>query len=231
MNVFAPSIREGWMTTIRFRIGAVFPPEDSVARFVCGLGIAVNDLTITNEQTTGEFARPDGGRAGISLHYMYVLCAHYREIAKFLVNALKDPQVGAFVGNLPAEARVDLEAVRRSFSPWNDSFVQSKLKPVRDVVFHYMDWTKSALADALLDAGNSESGIDVGDGTYAASRYDFADEVIRAAAVKDWGSTESQIGSVLQQLSELVLAFTRFGHAAVTTYLQTRKANDISVSL
>ena len=206
---------------IQFRIGTVFPPGNPVARFVCGVAIAMNDLTLTNEHAASEFARTDGGRNGISLHNLYRLCAHYREAAKFLDDALDDPRVSGFVGTLSTEAQADLAVLQASYSPWHGSFVESKLKPVRDAVFHYMDWTKSDLTDAMATAANVDSGIELGRGTYAENRYEFADEIVRAHAAKPWGSTEKEITRVLRQLTELVLAFTRFGHVAVTAYLKS----------
>jgi hypothetical protein len=207
---------------IEFQIGTVLPASDSVARFVCGLAMAVNDLTLTNEQTSREVARTDTNRPGISLHHMYRLCAHYREAAKFLSDALADPRIAAFAHALPKEAVADLAALEASCTPWVGSFVETKLKPVRDVVFHYIDWSKPDLADAMAVAHDAESGIDIGSGSYAESRYGFADEVVRAAATKSWGSTEQEIASVLRELTGLVLALTRFGHAAVTAYLESR---------
>ena len=196
---------------VSFRVGDVFPADDVVSPFLVGLCMAVNDLIWLTR-------RPETDGEGESLYRLYLTCSYYREAAKFLGEGLKQPDVSAFLNDLPAEDRARLEELRASFDPWEGSFAQRVLKPVRDIVFHYPGGSKiEALLRSLSD---SSSHIEMGAGTYEENRYGFADAVLARHVSETWGGSAAELSAGMDRVVELALALIYFAHQAVALRLR-----------
>jgi hypothetical protein len=205
---------------ISFRIGEVFAPSDPIARFVTGVCLIANDLTTLVEQIRNESSRCPKERSGVSLHLLYTLAARYREAAKFVQKGLEDTAVRRFVGQLSSEASENLSKIEASFTPWKGSFVEDKLKPLRDSVFHYPKWDEAELEQWLDDAAEIQSGIEIGRGRYRDIRFDYADEVASRPALRIWGATHAELGEVMQRLAQLTVAITYFASAAASSHVR-----------
>ena len=196
---------------VSFRVGDVFPADDVVSPFLVGLCMAVNDLIWLTR-------RPATDGEGESLYSLYLTCSYYREAAKLLGEGLKQPEVSAFLNDLPPEDRARLEELRASFDPWEGSFAQRVLKPVRDIVFHYPGGSKiEALLRSLSD---SNSYIEMGAGTYEENRYGFADAVLARYVSETWGGSAAELSAAMDRVVELALALIYFAHQAVALRLR-----------
>jgi len=202
----------------KFRIGDVFPAEDRVAQFLVGLCMAMNDVTLVFQQMDRLSDTPRAASRE-NTYYMYLACAYYREAAYFLELGLADGEVTAFLDGLSGHGKAELERVRASFSPWEGSYVATRLKPIRDVLFHYKPWALERIEPYLRRAAHDLSAIEMGGGRYVDHRYEFADAVFEEFVQEVWGHSEQDLTVVMKELVDLVLAFTHFVHEAVTLRL------------
>ncbi|MCZ0936606.1 MAG: hypothetical protein OXJ54_15715 [Gemmatimonadetes bacterium] len=195
-----------------FRFADVFPPEDAVSQFLVGLCMAINDVTLSIKL---QGALLEQGTEGESNYSLYLMCAYYREAAKFLDDWLEKEPVSAFLGDLSPEDHRRLDRLRKSFTPWSGSFVEKSVKPVRDVVFHYTTISSSTLRTRLERASDHRVDIEMGSGTYQESRYGFADEILATYIHEAWGASESQLKAIVERVADLALDLVYFAHAAV----------------
>ena len=206
------------MAGVNFRIGDVFPHEDVVSQFLTGLCMVVNDVTLTMRQMD-RIRDTREGQSGVNTYYLYLTCAYYREAAHFLELGLKNAEVTSFLADLSPDGRDHLKTVTDSFTPWNGSFVKDKLKPIRNVVFHYKPLSLDRMRPYLKSASGEESHIELGQGTYLETRYEFADAVFVKYVLDVWGRSESELRDIMKQVVTLVLALMYFAHEAVTARL------------
>lgn len=196
---------------VSFRVGDVFPADDVVSPFLVGLCMAVNDLMWL-------IRRPETDDEGESNYRLYLTCAYYREAAKFLGEGLKQAEVSAFLEDLSPEGHEYLEVLRESFDPWEGSFAQRALKPVRDNVFHYPH--RAEMQALLRRLSDSTSHIEMGTGTYVENRYGFADGVLARHVYEAWGGSVSEASGAMERVVELALALTYITHEAVALRLR-----------
>lgn len=206
------------MAGINFRIGDVFPHDDVVSQFLTGLCLVVNDVTLTMRQMD-QIRDTQQGQSGVHTYYLYLTCAYYREAAHFLELGLGNAEVASFLAKLSPDGRDQLETVKHSFTPWTGSFVKDKLKPIRDVVFHYRPLSLDHMRPYLESASNEESHIELGQGSYLETRYEFADAVFTKYVLDVWGRSKSELEDIMKQVMTLVLALVYFAHEAVTCRL------------
>ena len=213
---------------VRFRIGNVFPHDDAVSQFMTGLCIVVNDVTLMLRHMDRIEDSPEG-QSGVFTYYLYLTCAFLREAAHFLEKGLKDADVASFLDDLSDDGRVHLETVKDSFAPWQTSFVKQVLKPVRDVVFHYTPMSLDGIRPHLEGASDEISGIEMGEGTYLETRYEFADAVVAKYVLSVWGDSVPEAKDILERVGQLVLALTFFAHEAMKVWLERVDRDDIEV--
>jgi hypothetical protein len=201
-----------------FRIGDVLPADDLVAQFLTGLAIIINDVTLVAAHMVAIHDKPEGD-SGINTYYLYLTCAYYREAAKYLDEMIDVPEVAQFLARLSSEGTENLDALRDSFRPWPGSFVKMKLEPVRNLVFHYTPFRPKELVPHLAAASELESWIELGSGTYAETRYAFADEVLTNYVTAIWGNSVDELTELMERMRDLVLALTYFGHEVIALRL------------
>ena len=206
------------MAGIRFRIGDVFPHEDIVSQFLTGLCLAINDITMVMRNLSNTL-EPSEDRYNENLYNLYLLCAYYREAAHFLAKGLNILEVSAFLDDLSQESREKLETIKDSFTPWEGSFVKDKLKPIRDVVFHYTPMSLDRIRPHLESASNESSDIEMGDGTYQETRYKFADAVFVKYVLDQWGHSASEIRDIMVRIKDLSIDLLSVAHEAVDAQL------------
>ena len=204
-----------------FRVGDVFPADAVVSPFLVGLCMAVNDLMWLTR-------RPETDGDGESNYRLYLICAYYREAAKFLGEGLKQAEVSAFLKDLSPEGREYLEVVRESFDPWEGSFAERALKPVRDIVFHYP--RRSEMRALLRRLSDSNSHIEMGACTYMENRYGIADDVLATYVSDTWGGSVSELSAAMKRVVGLALALTYFAHEAVALRLRQVDSRALNVT-
>ncbi len=203
---------------VNFRIGDVFPPDDAVSQFLTGLCLIVNDVTLVMRHMHHITDTPEG-KSRVNTYHLYLTCAYYREAAHFLQMGLDNEEVEEFLRSLTPAGQDHLNTVRSSFTPWEGSFVQRKLKPIRDLVFHYKPLSLDLIAPHLGKASDDASSIEMGGGTYLDTRYEFADAVFEELVLDVWGRSVEELTAVLEEIARLVVALTRFAHEALALHL------------
>lgn len=198
-------------------MGDVFPADCTIARFLTRLCVVTNDLILNLENSSREQQRKGRERQGVSLYYLYTSCSHFREAVKVLDEDLSTPEVKAFVAELDSAAHTHLQSLLSSFTPWQGSFVETRLKPLRDLTFHYLP--RSDVEESLRQSSGLVTSIDLGTGTYADTRYAFADQVITTVAAVAFGRDEHQMEESLDTFAGHVRSYVFFTHKAVAHYL------------
>ena len=217
---------------VNFRIGDVFPHDDVLSQFVSGLCIVVNDITLTvrHMEAHGSWSRETpGDQPGVNLSYLYRLCAVYREAASFLGLSLKKPEVDSFLSDLSPEGCKQLEVVKESFTPPEGSFVEGKVRRVRNAASHYRDMSPGKMRPYLEGASDERSWIEVGEeGT--SIWYEFAAAVFKETLLKEVGQSEAELEDFMNRLAKLVLAFASFAREAVTMWLRSVDQDALEVT-
>ncbi len=122
---------------IRFKIGEAFPADDSCARLMVALAMATNDLLTVGplfEEALKAEGEADKGR---QIYFFRLMASHLREAVKVLDRAEKNPSFRILIEGLPEGVRKDLQELSKYYRPFNGSFAEKVLKPLRDTVFHY----------------------------------------------------------------------------------------------
>ena len=208
------------MVRLQFRIGDVFPHDNTVSQFLTGLCMAVNDLTQTMRHMEDHMGRRRGApedQPGLNLSYLYRLTTIYREAAALLGKSLDNRQVAVFLTNLSPEGHQHLEAVKASIASWEKSFVKNRVKPIRDAASHYKQMALSDMEPLLKAASDERSCLLLGAGT--GTWYEFASAVFKENLLNTVGRSEQELEDFMKELAELVLAFTSFAHEAITIWL------------
>ena len=203
---------------VNFRIGDVFPPDDAVSQFLTGLCLVVNDVMLVTRHMDRIYETPEG-RSRVNTYYLYLTCAYYREAAHFLQMGFDNEEVEEFLRLLTPAGQGHLNTVRSSFTPWEDSFVERNLKPIRDVVFHYKTLPLNVIGRLLGKASDDASSIEMGGGSYLEKRYEFADAVFEELVLDVWGRSVEELTAVLEETARLVFALTYFAHEALALHL------------
>ena len=97
--------------------------------------------------------------------------------------------------------------------------MERKLKPIRDVVFHYKPLSPDLIAPHLAKASDDASSIEMGGGAYLDTRYEFADAVFEELVLDVWGRSVEELTAVLEEMARLVFALTYFAHEALALHL------------
>lgn len=212
-----------------FAFDSVLRPEDGVARWVSVLGIALNDLLVANlllterENTQGE-----------NVYFFRLAASHLVELAEpkgLLTDGFSDfPEVQAFVDRLPDERNEDFDALRRQLASNEPDSLGTRLRAIRNRLFHYPHLHRSA-AEAgrlelqrALDALQGERGsISVVGRRVGGIRADFADEV----ALRILNIAEEELQGLVVEVRDAQLAFIRFAEAALHVYFDVVHADQL----
>jgi hypothetical protein len=153
--------------------------------------------------------------------FFYLGCSHYREAVKALEFDLKKPDVKGFVDRLDVETLKTLKELRSGHVPWQGSFVERRLYPLRNCVFHYFSDADGdvELMKALSEVALKDSGIRVG--SFMQTRFYFADEIMSVQAGRVLADKDGEEGlkEVITKLPGLIMNYLNFSHAAVEHYL------------
>lgn len=200
-------------------IGSPFPADDPQSALMIRLALISNDLRLTHKWML-EGPHSPGVAGEAQRLYCYALAiSQFREAAKAVVEGfpLSHPLITAL--NPPLQE--DYAAVRASCEPWEGSFAQTALKPVRDAIFHYTvvgmkdreRWTR-----ALHEVADEPCEIHEGPHDLE-HRWLFADEVRARLIVGCPGDEFSQFVADVQRLRELMTSLVRFCDGVVAEHL------------
>jgi predicted DNA binding CopG/RHH family protein len=212
-----------WVT---FAIGDVFPADSPLSAWIAGLSTIANDLLFVHEPLLSESEEAESAR----VYSFWLVCAQYREAARFIASGLKEASVISFNEQLDAEVNEMLEHLRRSFDPWEGSFVQTVAKPIRDRLFHYPNVGDPEWKGILSAHSNTRSGISFrGSRRVKDTRSLFADD-LRAALLSHYlGMSEAEMGESMAELASLVGLLARVSHQSLGAYLQSVPPKSVRV--
>jgi len=186
------SPEDQWAT---FRFGDAFPADSVIARWVAGMTLIANDLLQVN---LGVIEASDVvvDQSSEAVYLFWLACAHYREAAHFMQKGSELPEVQASIAQLPEQTREHWAAIQESFEPWEGSFVQGRLKPLRDDFFHYPKPTDQKWGGMLARVADRRSGVRVrGSEIVGNVRGVFADD-LRAELLSQYiGVTPDELGA------------------------------------
>jgi hypothetical protein len=205
----------------RFRMGAAFPADSPLARFIVAVAQAMNDTSLANEL----FVEAD--RDFTSTYFFNLASSHLYEAAETFRQAHKEwEEIRDFVASLEEEHQEDfarIMALADPDSPWPGK----RLNELRNSFFHYLRLDRAAteagrlpLQRSLAEVADEEGRVIVEDGgPLNGIRALFADEVLVVTVALDWedGEVESLIGS----FAEYQAALSRFAQGALGRYLRS----------
>jgi hypothetical protein len=208
---------------VRFTIGDVFPADSPLAVWVAGLAMIANDLLLVKEPLLpgpGEFE-------AARVHTFWLVCAQYREAARFVASGLDEPYVKRFNRGLDSEVQSLLRRVRASFDPWEGSFVQRVAKPIRDRLFHYPSVGARDWRDVLTAHASTPSGVEFrGSRRIRDTHAVFADDLRASLLAESLGLSSPEIAESMSELADLVGMLVRIAHQSLGAFLEqvpTRK--------
>jgi hypothetical protein len=203
-------------------MGDVFPAEDRVGRFVVTLAMITNDVvrsTALFPDLTDDNPEARGRRVMI---FRYQAAA-FHEIATFIGDARKLPEIAGFITSLPndvSSAPATIEDLARQLEPW--------LVDHRNVTFHYPEMNdgkivagKDDVMIALAKVADMESEI-VADEAGGTAGFPFADEVVAQLLPDDFAARAAV-------LRRGIMAALDFATAAVTAYMSGLPAGTLMI--
>lgn len=212
--------QDGSMATIaRFKIGAAFPADDPMARFVTVLAMVSNDRVRAVkelETTVGETVEAQARRTRL---FRWLTASQFEAI-DFISNThrlywaevdrlLRAPDAG--------EALAEVLAAK---DPRSEKYLGDWPKKHRNITFHYAKVHPDAAANgreeiqqALRDAADLDGEIVNGD-VLTQNLFPFADEV-----VVQWMPADPEV--VLERLATASVDLVMFTQIAVREYLKT----------
>jgi hypothetical protein len=204
----------------RFQIGAAFPADSPLARFVVAVGGVLNDNVLSNSL----FVKSEEPFEHI--YFFNLASSHLYEAAEIFRQARREwVEVHDFVSGLEEERRDEFERVAALAAPDAD-WPGSRLKEIRNSFFHYLRLDRAAAEAGHLalsrglEAAADLEGILVSDprGPLSGIRALFADEVAIKTISHDFDDGEFE--RLATALANLQGDLTRFAQGAVGRYLR-----------
>jgi hypothetical protein len=181
-----PPADDGRMTTVRFNIGAAFPADKPVARFVTLLAMMSNDwLRLIQEMMDAlEEDHPESAARRLMLFRQQAALQH--EAATRLQDAPRHfHEIRHFMAGLAPDAHADHDIIVGGTDPASPHYLGDWLKQHRHVTFHYPVLQRDKapagqeeLHDALTRAAGQEGTITFTENVFSTVRFRFADEVV-----------------------------------------------------
>ena len=206
---------------LTFKIGACFPVDDPVARFLTILGMMSNDLLRLVSWLIDDEQGEENDRAGERVFSFRLQASAFFEASKFMRESVpRWPEINQFIAGLPDEAREQLQRVAGSTDPSSGEYVGEWIEKHRNVTFHYSEMHperaaagKEEISVALAGAADILSEIELGE-ILISMRFPLADQV----AVQ-WLPEGEHAACTLDLLRERVFDLVGFTQHAIYTYV------------
>lgn len=203
---------------IRFTIGEAFPRKSLLAVWVAGLATVANDLATASDPIFRVERNVD--KQADHTYFFWLTCAQYREAAKFVASGLDEEEIARFNRQLPPDTKELLQFVRGSFEPWENSFVETVLKPIRDHLFHYPKVRSREWKEVLEAHSQTSSSVRLeGAGRIRDTRGFFADDIRASLLSHHLGNGPEDWSEAMDYLASLVGALVRYSHEVLAHYL------------
>jgi hypothetical protein len=210
------------MARCRFQIGAVFPADDPVARFVTVLAMMSNYWHRSMRAIDAAMEDEDG--PGIRLMLARQQAAFYYEATKFIADSGRSfpSEVERFIASLDEPTKGHYDRTMAGLDTKSPHY-QGWLKDHRNVTFHFplLHPERDAhgdeeIANALRYVASLEGTITAED-TIGSVRFEFADEVgvQMLPDIVDYPD-------VMNELGDATVALGLFMHGALLQYVKSR---------
>ena len=215
------------MARYRFQIGAVFPADDPVARFVTVLAMMSNYWHRSMRAIDASLADEDG--LGIRMMLARQQAAFYYEATKFIADSGRSfpSEIKSFIASLDEPTKGHYDRIVAGLEA-RSSHYQGWLEDHRNVTFHFplLHSERDAhgdeeIANALRDAAGLEGTIAAKD-TIGSVRFEFADEV-GVQMLPDIVNNPD----VMEKLSDATVTLGLFMHGALLQYVESRQSGVI----
>jgi hypothetical protein len=221
----------GSMPTLTFEIGAAFPAEDPVARFITVLAMMSNDW-LRETKLTGDLEDYYEDAEGLRLMSFRQQASMYHEAAKFIASARRQfVAIRRFIASLDADAQEALEQVVGGLNARSAHYLGKWIKDHRNVTFHYPELNADAAAHdneqvaKALRKARKIAGTISSDDTFGSVRFGFADEVV----VQWLPDVDNDAKDRITELRMAVEALGRFVQQAAQAYLESRPEGTFTV--
>jgi hypothetical protein len=215
------------VASYRFQIGAAFPSDDPVARFVTVLAMMSNYWHRSMRAIDASMEDEDG--PGIRLMLARQQAAFYYEATKFIADSGRSfpTEIEGFMASLDEPTKGHYDTIMAGLDADSPHY-QGWLKEHRNVTFHFPllhperdTHVDEEIANALRDAASLEGTITAED-SIGSVRFEFADEV-GVQLLPDIVSNQD----VTKELGEATVALGLFMHGALLQYIESRQPGTI----
>lgn len=212
----------------RFQIGAAFPSDSPLARFIVAVAGALNDNLISNTL----FVQSE--KPYEHIYFFKLASSHLYEAAETLRQGHREwDVVREFVAELDEERNHEFERIVALAAP-DAEWPGSRLKAIRNSFFHYLRLDRAAsdaghlpLTHGLQAASDLEGLLVIEPGgPLSGIHATFADEVGINALTSDYadGELERLIGSLANYQADL----NRFAQGALGRYISEQPAGVVA---
>lgn len=203
--------------TFKFKMGKVILKGNPLAEWIVVAGMILNDLIFANRNLLE--VHKNNGPAAEALYYFRIAASHFREACRFFDASYDVPKINNLIKKLSQEAKKNYNLMRSKFSPWPGSFVEKKIKPIRDHSFHYPNPGDKDLQKALEDTSDFDTRITFEGDSWNGFRAEFADEIANNYALGHLADLEDH-KVTMDELSQIMVAAIRFLDEAITIFFE-----------
>lgn len=198
----------------KFKFSEAFDADDPVSAWVFNLARCGDDLLRVFKGLEHELEEKKPNNA---FFFFKLSIALYREGAQ-LVNKerIKNERIQVFIQNLPSSMLNEYHIINKSIEKWEQSFVNTKLVPIRNWVIHYWDKKEPSLTStAFADLDDFHTSVSVNGETFSDVSLQFAEEIL----FKIWFKSQEEFMSVVKEMRTYMGPMIKFSSDTSLFYL------------
>ena len=218
---------------VRFEIGAAFPADDRLSRWMTVCAMALNDLLLVNRWLVPRLTGEEESVPHETFYLGRLAGAHLFEAATFLRKSDRQmADIREFAAGLDPEAQ-DAYAALRAVGDGGAGIFYEQLKHARNTTFHYQALVLGdgeayeSLKKAMEGHAEDEEEKDLERGEIrdfpppiTGFRATFADDIAVERMLP--GDTEAELNEYIRQVSSHIACFLKFVRAALNAYTASR---------
>lgn len=203
--------------TMQFKIADIFPHDNILARHMVRIFLIINQLTYVHEKFIELQDDESINKEGKSLFLLRLNCSLLREAMKLFSEAEKNHEFLNLLSQLPAESKEMLDEFRKFYEPYNGSFTELILKPVRDNFFHFID--DSGIESLLKKNAQNISEIIFGR-RFKDLYVKFADDISSDLLVDQLKKSGLTLIDAIKDVSRIGVIILKISEQLMTIYLK-----------
>jgi len=203
---------------VNFPYASVFPPGNHVSAWISVIALITNELNIVNRNLFRQFKGHRSKGTFEVPYYLWLACSHYREAAKFLGISEQNPEISSFIQSLPESIKSQYREVKSTYEPFEGSFVETAIKPVRDTFFHYSKVDSTLWESLWAELRNEHGELSYSGNSIDSSNWEFAEDIRINMIEKSLENSNYSIDQVVPELAHMIVNMVVFGQNVVTEY-------------